>query len=338
MFYQCSKCKKVWQYPVEKCPDCFLKLDRLENKKIKVIGVSKVTIPTLFHPKAPYFVLVLEDEKGNKWVQKSVREYKIGDNFEIQKSRDKNAVAIWRIKYDVLEGIEKVIEIIGDLDLKENSKILILPSLYKASHSYFRDNTSPEFLQATLNFLFQKGFKPENIKIGAQSFDETSVESKAKKSGLLDVCLKNKISPSDLSKTKFIKKENFEISEEAFKSDFILNLPILKMGKASASENPFFLLKKENYLRLKHLSEDKEIFENLNKVLPQCLTVAEADSIQDLEKFTTFFGLAIASLNALNIDRIFFEITKKGELPEILKEIKIENIPILGRKIEEVAL
>jgi len=153
-FYQCKKCKKIWQYLIEKCPDCFLKLERILSKKIKVIGVSKVNIPTFFHPKVPYFVLLLKDENGNRWVQKSVKEYKIGEEFKIETVSDKEAVAIWRVKYDILEAIEKVVDLLGGLELKENYKVLILPTLISSTHSYFRDNTSPEFLEATLKFLF----------------------------------------------------------------------------------------------------------------------------------------------------------------------------------------
>jgi len=88
MFYQCPQCKKVWQYPADKCPECFLALERMKSEKIKVIGISKVVIPTMLHPKVPYFVLVLQDENGNKWVQKSQREYRIGDIFETQPNND----------------------------------------------------------------------------------------------------------------------------------------------------------------------------------------------------------------------------------------------------------
>ena len=59
-FYQCTKCKKTWQYPLEKCPECFLDLKENKGNTFKVIGVSKVSIPTILHPKTPYFVLVLE--------------------------------------------------------------------------------------------------------------------------------------------------------------------------------------------------------------------------------------------------------------------------------------
>jgi len=55
-FFQCPKCKRIWQYPIEKCPDCFLALERMKSKKAKVIGGGKTTIPSIFHQKVPYFV------------------------------------------------------------------------------------------------------------------------------------------------------------------------------------------------------------------------------------------------------------------------------------------
>ena len=133
MFYQCPKCKKIWQYLIKNCPECFSELKRINSpaggQETKVIGVSKVNIPSLAHPKVPYFTLILEDEKGNRWVQKSIKEYKIGDVIEYKSIQDKNTVAIWRIKYDILEGIERVIELLGGLKIKmqnDNLKFKIL--------------------------------------------------------------------------------------------------------------------------------------------------------------------------------------------------------------------
>ncbi len=339
-FYQCPKCKRVWQYPIEKCLDCFLELERMKSEKIKVIGISKVTIPTMFHPKVPYFVLLLEDEKGNKWVQKSTKEYKIGEEFQFETSTEKNSVAIWRIKYDILEGIERVIELIGGLKVNQNSKILILPTLISPEHPYFSDNTSPQFLESTIKYLLKRGAKVENIKVSGQSFDEIPIEASAQKSQLLKVCQDYKIVPLDLAKTNFIKKTTdnftFEISEEVFNSDLIFNLPILKMGKISATENIFKFLKKENYLGLKYLYSEEEIIESLNKVLPPYLTLAEAQSVQKSDQFVAQLGLILTSFNALNLDRVFTEITKPQSLPEVLEKVKIENIPIVGRKIEEL--
>ncbi|PIV64877.1 MAG: hypothetical protein COS09_02525, partial [Candidatus Nealsonbacteria bacterium CG01_land_8_20_14_3_00_12] len=189
MFYRCSKCKKIWQYPIERCPDCFSDLERIKSEKIKVIGISKVTIPTIFHQKIPYFVLVLEDENGNKWTQKSIKEYKIGDLFKVEPCTDKNAVAIWRIKYDILEAIEKVIELLGGPppNLGWGTKILILPTLVSPKHPYLAINTNPKFLESLIKYLIEIGGDVKNIKVAAQSFDETPIEASAQKSQLLNV-------------------------------------------------------------------------------------------------------------------------------------------------------
>jgi hypothetical protein len=334
-FYSCPKCKRVWQYPIEKCPDCFLNLERMKSKKIKVIGGGKTVIPSIFHQKVPYFVYVLEDENKNRWIQKSAKELKIGEEIEIEKVENKEAVAIWRIKYDFLEAIEKVSEILN-LNLEKNFKILILPTLIKDSHPYLRDNTSPEFLEATIKFLIEKGIGPKNIKVCSQSFDEIEIEKKTVKSQLFEVCQKQKVLVFDLAKGNFVKKGDLEISEEVFKADLILSLPILKFKKAMACENLFSLLRKENYLAQKYLYSEKEIFEKLKKEIPEVLTIAEGNRVQDKNEIVHYLNLVLASFNPKSLDRVFCEITKENELPEILKEVKIESIELLGRKISEV--
>ncbi len=395
MFYQCPKCKNIWQYPIEKCPNCFLGLEKLLTKTAKVIGVSKINIPTLLHPKVPYFVLVLEDEKGNKWAYKSLKEYKIGEEFIPEVSQDKNTVAVWRIKYDILEAIEKVIELLGGamrtsfssspslsellrskseagdervsidpsearcLKINSQTKILILPTLISPKHPYLATNTNPKFLESLINYLSNVGADKKNIKVAAQSFDEVPIEASAQKSQLLDVCLQNQITPLDLAKGNFVKKTQdgftFEISEEVFNSNLIINLPILKLdsklGVRGATENILKFLKKESYLSLQYLyspskseggKEDssslteEEMMEKLQGVLPDYLTIADGQTIQKTTGFTAFLGVILASLNPLNLDRVFAEITMVSNLPECLKKIKIENIPIVGRKVEEV--
>ncbi|MBC7073978.1 hypothetical protein H5T58_01155 [Candidatus Parcubacteria bacterium] len=335
-FFECKNCKKVWQYPIKKCPECFSILGRVKSKKAKVICQAKVSIPSLFHSKTPYFVLVLEDENKNKWILKSEKEYKIGQELENEIAKDKEAVSVWRMKYDFLEAIEKVLELLGGINLNENSKILILPTLEKASHPYFRDNTSPEFLASILAFLFQMGVKPENIKVCAQSFDEIPIEAKAQKSELLKVCQQQKVAPINLSQGNFVKKGDLEISEEALKVNLILNLAILKFKKAQASENLFYLLKKENFLAQKYLYSEKEILEKLQKELPEILTIAEANHIQDEKGFTHYLNLVFASFDPKNLDLAFFKITNQQKLPEILEDIASEEIVIVGRKPGEV--
>jgi len=344
MFYKCPQCKKTWQYPIRKCPDCFLELKKIKSQKTKVIGVSKVNIPTIWHPKVPYFVLLLEDEKGNRQTHKSIKEYKIGDNFSLESIKEKGAVAIWRTKHDILEAIEKTISLLGELSINSNSKILILPTMISPKHPHFAENTSPQFLESMIEYLIEKGANHKNIKVASQSFNDFSIETIAQKSQLLRICRENKIIPLDLSKTNFIKKEkgvfSFEISKEVFNNDLVINLPILKINSElkvrGAIENVFKFLKKDSFSSLKYLHEYKDLQIKIQEVLPDYLTVAEAISIQKSTKITTFLGLILASYNIFNLERVFAEITMVKNLPEYLKNIKIEDVPTLGRNIKEL--
>lgn len=347
MFYQCPGCKKNWQYPIEKCPDCFLKTERTPSKKIKVIGVSKVWISTLLHPKVPFFVLLLEDEQGRKWVQKSIKEYKPNDEFKLEKAvGDKNAVAIWRVKYDILEGIEKTISLL-DVEINPNAKTLILPTLVSPAHPYFSQNTNPRVLDQVIKFLIQRGIKKENIKVASQSFNDFPVSVSAQKSKFLSVCEENGVELIDIGQQSFKKidyhlsKENFvfNISETVFQNDLIINLPILKLDKKiglrGALENLTRFLKKESYLGLKYLSGKEKLMVALKDALPQILTVADAVSIQRTNAVTTFAGLILASSDPLNLDRVFAEIAMI-DLPEYLKTVNLNKIKIVGRQIGEV--
>ncbi len=335
MFYQCPKCKKIWQYPIEKCPDCFELLERMASLEIKVSAVSKISVPSLAHPKIPYFTMVLEDESGNKWAQKSFKEYQAGEKFSYAVSKYPNAVAIWRIKYDLTETIEKLIDLLGGLDIKSETKILILPTLNSPKHPYFGENITPEFLEQTIQYLISRGAKKENIQVVGQSFNDFAIEACVQKSGLLNVCLKYNIVPLNLAKNAFAKKGDLEISESIFSTDLAINLAALKVGQACASENLFKILKKENYLGLKYLYGQKEIFKKMEAALPKILTIAEADRVQTPEKFISFLGLALAGYSSLNIDAVFNQLRPAKALPEILSDVKIGEVPIAGRAIDE---
>lgn len=317
------------------CPYCMIDLNRSESCfKGKVLAVSKVSIPSLLHPKVPYYSLLLENEAGIKYAYKVFEEKKVGDIIEIIPNSDKDAVAIWRVNYDALDGIEAIDEIVGGLDIDKDTNILILPTLNTANHAYFRENTSPEFLEAILAFLFSK--KAKNIRIAAQSFGDLPIEALAQKSGLLDVCLKNKIAPVDLSKGSFEKKKDLELSEEFLKADLVLNLGSLKGGKASASENMFKIMKKENYSALKYLYSEEYILKELMDFSEKVFTFGESYNVQRPDKFTAFWGTILGSRNFINLDRVFNETGKIKEMPKIIKDVQLENVPIAGRKILEI--
>ena len=334
-FYQCVKCNLTWQYPINVCPHCFEKITQAETKTAKVIAVSRVTIPTLFHPIVPYFILLLQDELGNVWGHKSQKEYEIGSEFKTATISDRDAVAVWRVKYNVLEALKKVTELLN-VKLDKSAKVLVLPTAGAPSHYYFRDNTGPDFFEAVLNLLAESGVLPENITVGAQSFDEVPVGAIAQKSGLLKICQKYKITPTDLATEPFEKRGKYEIAKNALDADLILNLAMLKIGQASATHNLFRVLKKENYLALQYLESDSRITTAFKELDDKVLTLADAENTQRPNKLTTFTDLVLAGRNPLNLDRVFNEAVMAVKMPEILAEINIENIPIAGRSLEEI--
>lgn len=294
---------------------------------MEVVVSSKVSIPSLFHMAVPYFVSIVKDEKGNMSAYKS--EEKI-DKVDFKSNPD--AVAIFKVKYDIIEGLENIFKLL-EVSLNENSKVLVIPTVVSPNHAYTRENTSPEFLEAVLDFLSEKKV---NIKVGAQSFNEVPVEALAQKSGLLDVCLKKGITPFDLAKSNFAKKEELEISEEVLNADLVLNLSILKAGRAAATDNVFKVLKKENYSGLKYLQSEKEISEKLIKTLSNVLTIGEAETVQRQNGIAAYLGLIFGAKDFLNLDAIFNRIVMSKKLPETIKDIDTEKIVLAGRRIKEV--
>jgi len=311
-------------------------LNKMDSKAVKVIGAVKVAIPTLFHPNVPYYVLALTDESGNIWGYKSEKEYKVGDDFLVESDNDPAAVAIWRVKYDIREGIDKVLELIGGIAVDKKSKIVILPTIVKPTHSYFRDNSSPEFLAAVLQTLLDRGAIAENIIVASQSFDDLPVAAAAQKSGLLDVCNKFGIAPLDLATLEFGKNGQLEISKTVLFADLAINLAMERIGGAAAAENIFKVLKKENYLGRKYLSSEAEIIAALEPMLDKMITIGEAENVARPNKLTTFMGLVLAGRSARNVDRIFNEAAQAFKLPETIKDIAVGGIPVTGRSIKEV--
>ncbi|MFA6376558.1 MAG: hypothetical protein WCX69_04135 [Candidatus Paceibacterota bacterium] len=333
-FYQCLQCKKRWEYPISECPYCFVALEKMESKTCRVNSVIKVAIPTLFHPNVPYYILLLEDEMANFWGYKSEKEYQAGDEFKLQP--DQNAVAIWRVKYDVIEAVGKALELMGDINVGKDSKVVILPTLAKPSHAYFRDNASPEFLSAVLQILLGRGVEAKNITVAGQSFDDLPVVAVAQKSGLIDAGAKFGVAALDLATGEFERMGNFEISKTILSADLVINLAMEKIGAANATNNLFRVLKKENYLGQKYLSSDAEIVAALEPILDKMIVIGEAENVQRSNKLTSFMGLVLAGRSSRNIDRVFNEIAQSFKVPETIKDIPVQDIAIAGRTIKEV--
>ncbi|MDD4409940.1 MAG: DUF362 domain-containing protein, partial [Candidatus Pacebacteria bacterium] len=202
------------------------------------------------------------------------------------------------------------------------------------NHSYFRDNTSPKFLEAVISLLTSKGIK--DIKIAQQSFLDMPIEALAQKSGLLEPCIANKVSLLDLSKIEFVKKEMLEISKEFLEADMVINLGIMKAGKASSTENLFKVIKKDNYSALKYLYSEEYIAKELSKYTDKVFTFGEAQFVQRPDKFTSYWGAVFGSRNSFNLDKVFNESTMCKVTPSFIKSIDINSIPTNGRMLSEI--
>ena len=116
---------------------------------MKVIGVTKVSIPSPMHPIVPYNVLLLEDEHGNRMPRKTIKDYSIGDKFIEEKAKTENAVSIVRVKYDVYDAIENALELIN-FNVEKNSKVLVKPSIVFPAYPYQGINTNPKTVDAII--------------------------------------------------------------------------------------------------------------------------------------------------------------------------------------------
>ena len=85
----CKKCCKKWIYPIERCIYCKNFVERQEGLKLKVIGITKVSIPSVSHPIVPYNVVLLQDEFGNKMPKKTMKDFEIGDLYTEEKTSKK---------------------------------------------------------------------------------------------------------------------------------------------------------------------------------------------------------------------------------------------------------
>ena len=90
----CERDNKKWIYPIKKCVYCRGPIIKQKGRKAKVIGITKVNIPSPMHPIIPYNVILLEDENGNRMPKKTMKNYNIGEEYVIEKAKTDDAVII----------------------------------------------------------------------------------------------------------------------------------------------------------------------------------------------------------------------------------------------------
>ena len=344
----CEKCSKKWIYPVEKCVYCKGDITKQKGTKIKVVGITKVSIPSPMHPIIPYNILLLQDEFGNRIPKKTMKDYNIGDVYVEQKAKTEDAVAVVKVKYDIYEAIKNSIWLLNGIKLNPEDKILIKPSIITAAYPYQAVNTNPDFLNALLILLFELGIKKENILIAEQALIGSNSIDAASKSGILEICKKHGVDFADISKGPFEEVDydgyKFRIFKEALKRK-IINTPIMKtnfqLGISGALENLSRLVDEQAQRKMYFDDIDKTL-PDLIKALPNVFTIADAtNGMQGQGPLAlgepAFLNLIFAGKNAAALDAIFCETTMLP-IPNYVEtsrnKLNLKNIEVVGNELD----
>ncbi len=343
----CEKCNKKWIYPIEKCVYCKGDITKQKGTKIKVVGITKVTIPSPMHPIIPYNILLLQDEFGNRVPRKTMKDYKIGDNFTLQKAKTKDAVAVIKVKYDVYEAIKEAINLLNGIGLNPDDKILIKPSIITAAYPYQAVNTNPDFLNALLSVLFEIGIKKENVIVAEQALIGSDAVDAASKAGILEICKKNGVEFVGITKGPFEEVElygyKFKIFKEALNRK-VINAPIMKtnfqLGISGALENLSRFADEKTQSEM-YFDDIEKTLPKLAKVIPDVFTIADAtNGMQSQGPLIlgepAFLNLILASHNAAALDSVFCEITML-EIPsnnDLINSIDTKNVEVVGNELD----
>ena len=350
----CEKDNKKWLYPVEKCIYCKNKVAKQIGKKVKVIGITKVNIPSPLHPITPYYVLLLEDEYGNRIPKKTMKEHKIGSYYELKPAKTDNAVVITKVKYDMEEYLKESLMLLHDYEINAEDKIIIKPSIIEPAYSYQSVATNPKLLDALLNCLKEKGVKDiivaEQAAIGYDTIDA------AEKSGILEICKKYGINFVDLRKSEYVEKHvdkfKFNIAKEFFDRK-VISVPVMKTNSQLVISGAM-----ENMLRSVDGKTQKDMFDKdiektlplLFKALPKFLTIGDATIGMHGQGPTSlgepaFLNIIFASKDPVALDTIFaamgllpmpWYVTEAANMGIGANGIK--NIEIVGDELEAIKL
>ena len=336
----CEKDKKKRLYPIEKCIYCKEPVTKVISKKAKVIGTTKVNIPSPLHPIIPYFILLLQDEHGNRLPKKTMKEYKIGDSYELKPTTKEDSVVIMKIKYDVRSYLQESMRLLSSYNLDPGDKILIKVSAIEPAYSYQAVTTNPKILDALILYLKEQGIK--DIVVAEQSLIGYDTITSAKKSGILNVCKKHSVDFVDLSKSEFTSEEadefKFNIAKNALERKMI-NVPVMKTNSQMGISGAI-----ENLIRLTDTDTQKRMFENnisrtlpqLLKVLPGFLTVGDATIGMQGQGPTSlgepaFLNMLFISKNPVALDTAFVDMGLL-DMPKHIKEA--ENLGLGSRATE----
>jgi len=348
----CEKDNKKWIYPIKKCIYCKGPITKQKSRKAKVIGMTKVNIPSPMHPITPYNVILLEDEYGNRMPKKTMSDYKIGDHYVIEKAESESAVIITKIKYDFGEALRQSLELLKSKYVGEGDKVLIKPSIIEPVHSYQAVATNPKLLDTLISYLKDIGVK--DIIVAEQAMIGNDTMASAKKSGILDVCKKHEVNFIDLSRCEYVEKDfegfKFNVAKEIMDRK-IINIPVMKtssqIGVSGAIENMLRTVDQETQKRM-FADDIEKTLPKLLKILPKFLTIGDATiGLQGqgptLLGEPAFLNMLFVSEDPIALDTIFIEMGMLP-MPNYIKEAcnigagnnDVKSIEVVGDELEAI--
>lgn len=345
----CEKDNKKWLYPIEKCIYCKEQVTKQISTKAKVMGITKVNIPSPMHPIIPYYVMLLEDEYGNRMPKKTMKECNIGDEYEIKQATQDGAVILTKIKYDIFEYMKWSLKLLHNYDLSAEDKVLIKPSIIEPAYPYQAVNTNPRLLDALITYLKERGIN--DIIVAEQAMLGNDTMASAKKAGILDVCKKHEIPFVDLSKSEFVEKNvdgfDFRIAKELFERK-VINVPVMKTNSQLTISGAI-----ENLVRVVDEKTQKNMFEGdiektlpkLIKALPGFLSIGDVTIGLQGQGPTSlgeplFLNMLFISKDPVALDSVFVE-TGVLPMPDYIKEAgaigagnsDVKDIQIIGDEL-----
>ncbi len=346
MRWICEKCGKKWIYPIEKCLYCKGPIAKQKGKKARIIGVTKVNIPSPMHPIVPYHIILLEDEFGNRMPKKTMKEHRIGEAYEVAQAKTEGAVVISRIKYDQEEALRESLGLLKSFEVGSADRILIKVSAIEPSYPYQSIATNPKLLENVIILLKEKGVS--DIIIGEQALLGNDTMDAVSKSGTLEVCKKHNVDFVDLGKSEMVEKGSggmsFKIAKEALERK-IINVPVMKtnsqLGISGGMENLIRVCAPETQIKLYQEGIDGAL-PKLVKVLSPWITIGDATNGLQGNGPTAlgepaFLNMILVSKDPVTLDRVFSEIGM-FPLPNHIKEAGVQGVGETDlKKIEVVS-
>jgi uncharacterized protein (DUF362 family)/NAD-dependent dihydropyrimidine dehydrogenase PreA subunit len=259
---------------------------------------------------------------------------------------------------EVYEAVKKSIDLIGGLNIKDSSKVLIKPNLLVAVSPDKHASTHPSIIQAIIKILKEKNC---TIFVGDSPGFHDPLRT-AKATGILEVCKKENVKFIEFkNKKSYLYKEaiflkRFDLCDIIDKVDYIINVPKLKthamMHVTLAIKNTFgFIIglsKSQMHLKLQDEEKFGSMLVDLNNFVKPTLNIMdgiigmEGNGPQngDLKKA----NIISASHDSLAMDIVmckfigFNPLTIPTNKVALTKQDSnyLKNIQIVGEKLDDV--